>query len=270
MSGPYATLAAVQPGISRMNRLAAGLVALTLALGLASASAQTPPVKPAPPMPLSPATSPAATPAGQPAAAAKGPQQPLPQATTGILPGKLNPTQKEVLQAVSRYFTGIRTLSGEFVQFGPDGSRSEGVFYLAKPGKIRFEYARPLQLEVIADGTDVVVLDRKKQTQDLYPLSKTPLKFLLADQIDLSNEPSVTQVSVDNDLVTILLEQNTIFGDGKLALVFDRKTSDLLQWTVTDAQGYDTAVTIYNTTPNQPVDDKLFVIDRLFNTYKSR
>ncbi|MBP0650885.1 outer-membrane lipoprotein carrier protein LolA, partial [Mycobacterium tuberculosis] len=87
-------------------------------------------------------------------------------------------------------------MTGEFVVFGPDGSRAEGVFYLAKPGKIRFEYARPLQLEVIADGTDVVVLDRKKQTQDLYPLSKTPLKFLLADQIDLANEPSVSKVSV--------------------------------------------------------------------------
>lgn len=248
-----------------MTRLATGAFAVALALGLAAASAQTPPAKPAAPVPLAPAAT-----AQQPATPPKGPKAPLAPASTGILPGKLNPSQKEVLQAVSRYFTGIRTLSGEFVQFGPDGSRSEGVFYLAKPGKIRFEYARPLQLEVVADGTDVVILDRKKQTQDLYPLSKTPLRYLLADQIDLSSEPSVTQVSVDADLVTILLEQSTIFGDGKLALVFDRKTSDLLQWTVTDAQGYETAVTIYNTTANQPVDDKLFFIDRLFNTYKSR
>lgn len=251
-----------------MNRLAIGAFALSVVIGLTGALAQTPPAKPAAPTPLTPSA--AAAQAAQQQQAPKGPQQPLPQANSGILPGKLNPTQKEVLQAVSRYFTGIRTLSGEFVQFGPDGSRTEGVFYLAKPGKIRFEYARPLQLEVVADGTDVVILDRKKQTQDLYPLSKTPLRFLLADQIDLSNEPSVTKVSVDADLVTIILEQSTIFGDGKLALVFDRKTSDLLQWTVTDAQGYDTAVTIYNTTANQPVDDKLFVIDRLFNQMNKR
>jgi outer membrane lipoprotein-sorting protein len=269
-----------------MIRVAGSALALTLAVGVAAAPAQTPPApmgqttapaavapmvaptkappsKPQPPLPLG--TAQGQVPAPTPAQPLKGPAQPLPQAAGGILPGKLNPGQKEVLQAVSRYFVGVRTMSGEFVQFGPDGSRSEGIFYLSKPGKIRFEYARPSRLEVVADGTDVVILDRKKQTQDLYPLSKTPLKFLLADQMDLSAEPSVTKVSVDADLVTVILEQSTIFGDGKLALVFDRKTSDLLQWTVTDAQGYDTAVTIYNTTANQPVDDKLFYIDRLFN-----
>ncbi len=75
---------------------------------------------------------------------------------------------------------------GDFVQVGPDGSKTQGQVYLQKPGRVRFEYADPTPIELIADGSSVVVRDRKLATQDLYPLSQTPLRFLLADKIDLA------------------------------------------------------------------------------------
>ena len=181
---------------------------------------------------------------------------------TGVKPGGLTPQQREALAGINRYFNAIRTMQGEFVQFGPDGDKAEGQFYMARPGKIRFIYSKPSNLDIIADGTDVVVRNKKQATQDLYPLSKTPLRFLLADHIDLTSEANVTSVSLEPDLISVVLEQSTVFGDGRLTMVFDRKSSDLRQWTVTDAQGYDTAVAIYNVTPNQAVDGKLFFIDR--------
>lgn len=187
---------------------------------------------------------------------------PFGNSTPAVQPAKLSPPQKEAVGAINGYFNNIRTLAGSFVQFGPDGNRTEGQFYLSKPGKIRFQYAKPSSLEIIADATDVVVFDRKNQTRDLYPLSKTPLRFLLANQLDLTSEATVTKVSVEPDLVSVVLEQSTVFGDGRLTMVFDRKSNELKQWTVTDAQGYDTSVAIYNTVANQPVDEKLFKIDR--------
>jgi outer membrane lipoprotein-sorting protein len=187
---------------------------------------------------------------------------PFSAAATAVAPAKLSGPQKEAVTSINTYFNAIRTMTGSFVQFGPDGQRTEGQFHLAKPGKIRFQYAKPATLEIVADATDVIVKDRKNQTQDLYPLSKTPLRFLLADKMDLTSEANVTKVSVEPDLVSIVLEQSTVFGDGRLTMVFDRKTNELKQWTVTDAQGYDTSVAIYNTVLNQPVDEKLFKIDR--------
>lgn len=219
-------------------RLFAGaLVAGFLGLGLPSAGLAQQPAKAAAPMEL----------------AAPGP---------GVKPSGLSPQQKESLAAINRYFNSVRTLDGEFVQFGPDGEKSGGEFHMSRPGKIRFIYAKPSALDIIADGTDVVVRDIRNQTQDLYPLSKTPLRFLLADHIDLTSEANVTNVSIEPDLVSVVLEQSTVFGDGRLTMVFDRKTSELKQWTVTDAQGYDTSVAVYNVSANQPADDKLFKIDR--------
>ena len=180
----------------------------------------------------------------------------------GVKPAGLTAQQKDSLGAINRYFNSVRTLAGEFVQFGPDGEKSGGEFHMSRPGKIRFIYAKPSHLDIIADGTDVIVRDIKNQTQDLYPLSKTPLRFLLADRIDLTSEANVTNVSIEPDLISVVLEQSTVFGDGRLTMVFDRKTSELRQWTVTDAQGYDTSVAVYNVTANQPADEKLFKIDR--------
>lgn len=195
------------------------------------------------------------------AEAQQAPKAPV-AAGQGVKPGGLTAQQKETLGAINRYFNSVRTLDGEFVQFGPDGEKSGGEFHMSRPGKIRFIYAKPSALDIIADGTDVIVRDIKNQTQDLYPLSKTPLRFLLADHIDLTSEANVTKVSLEPDLISVVLEQSTVFGDGKLTMVFDRKSSELRQWTVTDAQGYDTSVAVYNVTPNQPADEKLFKIDR--------
>jgi outer membrane lipoprotein-sorting protein len=49
-------------------------------------------------------------------------------------------------------------------------------------------------------------------------------------------------------------------GDGKLTLMFDPATYELKQWVVTDAQGYDTSVAIYNVASGKKQDPQLFRI----------
>ena len=43
---------------------------------------------------------------------------------------------------------------------------------------------------MVADGSFVQVRDRKLDTKDTYPLATTPLRYLLADRIDLWRESS--------------------------------------------------------------------------------
>ena len=104
----------------------------------------------------------------------------------------------------------MRQLHGNFVQVGPDGGKSEGEFYLQKPGKVRFDYNPPSPIELIADGSSVVVRDRKLATQDLYPLSQTPLRFLLADRIDLLRDTNLVGVYADDVFVTVVIEERQI------------------------------------------------------------
>jgi outer membrane lipoprotein-sorting protein len=168
--------------------------------------------------------------------------------------------EQEMLTRVSNKLSSISTMNGEFVQTGPSGGTVEGKFYLARPGKIKFQYHPPTPISVTSDGKQVLVYDKKLQTYDLWPLSQTPLKFLLTEKLDLARSERVKHIIVEPDLIQVSLLDDSRFGGGILALIFDFKTLDLKQWTVTDQQGLNTTVAIFNVETGNKLDKKLFKI----------
>ena len=165
----------------------------------------------------------------------------------------------DVAQKIADHFSAVRTMTGEFVQFGPKGEQTGGKFFISRPGKIRFNYEDPSPMRVISDGRTVVIGNRKLKTWDVYPLSKTPLKLLLGEQIDLSTR-MVRNVKEEDDLITIVLGDRNMFGSSTITMMFDPKTYDLRQWTIRDAQGKDTSVMIFNVKSGVPLDSKIFAI----------
>ena len=170
--------------------------------------------------------------------------------------------QKAQAARVSAYLSSLQTLVGNFVQVGPDGSKTKGDFYIQKPGKVRFEYDPPSPIELIADGSSLAVRDKKLATQDIYPLSQTPLRYLLSDRIDLMKDTNVVSVTSDDLYVSVTIEEKqALIGTSRLMLMVGAKDGQLKQWTVTDPQGYDTTVAIYNLDSGKKVDPGLFKID---------
>ena len=170
--------------------------------------------------------------------------------------------QKAQAARVSAYLSSLQTLVGNFVQVGPDGSKTQGDFYIQKPGKVRFEYDPPNPIDVIADGSSLVVRDRNLATQDVYPLSQTPLRFLLSDRIDLMKDTNVVNVTTDDMFVSVTIEEKqALIGTSRLMMMFGAKDGQLKQWTVTDPQGYDTTVAVYNLDAGKKLDPSMFKID---------
>jgi outer membrane lipoprotein-sorting protein len=208
-------------------------------------------------------------PAPQPQQAEPAPQPPTPITNPfAALLGRTGNTtaltdkQRAIIQRVDDYLSDTKTLSGDFVQVGPDGSRSQGEFYISKPGKVRFEYDPPSPMDIVADGQSVVVRDRKLATQDVYPLSQTPLRFLLANHVNLLKDTNLVAVYADDVFVTVVVEEkNAIAGTSRLMIMFSADNMQLKQWTVTDPQGYDTTVAVYNLNTSKKPDPSLFHID---------
>jgi outer membrane lipoprotein-sorting protein len=170
--------------------------------------------------------------------------------------------QKAQAAKVSAYLSSLSTLVGNFVQVGPDGSKTQGDFYIQKPGKVRFEYDPPNPIDIIADGSSLVVRDRKLATQDVYPLSQTPLRFLLSDRIDLMKDTNVVNVTSDDLFISVTIEEKqALIGTSRLMLMVGAKDGQLKQWTVTDPQGYDTTVAVYNLDASKKLDPSMFKID---------
>lgn len=177
-------------------------------------------------------------------------------------PGVFDAQQRAMVERINVYLSSLQTLIGDFVQIGPDGRRTEGKFYLQKPGRMRFEYNDPNPLELISDGKSVAIRDRKLATQDLLLLSQTPLRFLLSDRLDLLKEGNLVNVSQDDVFTTLVIdEKQALGGTHRLMLMFSTKDSQLKQWTVTDPQGYDTTVALYNLDASRKPDPGLFRIN---------
>jgi outer membrane lipoprotein-sorting protein len=254
------------------------IAAMLAGLAAAPALAQGVPLPaPRPPINIHPTTTGAiaaskpAIPSAALAARAQAPQEQAPNPVSNPFaallgrPGSttaLSPEQRSIVERVNTYLSKMQVLSGKFVQVAPDGRRTQGEFYISKPGRVRFEYDDPSPIELIADGQSVVVRDRNLATQDVYPLSQTPLRFLLADHVDLMKDTSLVAVYADDVFITVVVEEkNTLVGTSRLMIMFSAKDMQLKQWTVTDPQGYDTTVAVYNLNTTQRPDPNMFKID---------
>jgi len=273
---PLTRLPEISPGQTAARAAMAAALGLLVAGSFGGAgSAQTVPV---------PKPAPKARTIAPPVATNAPPAAPLTTAATTIVPDPIIPdprrntpanvfasfdaNQKAQAAKVSNYLSSLNTLVGNFVQVGPDGTKTKGDFYIQKPGKVRFEYDPPTPIEMISNGQALAVRDRKLATQDIYPLSQTPLRYLLSDRIDLMKDTNVVNVQADDQYIMITIEEKSaIIGTSRLMLMMGAKDNQLKQWTVTDPQGYDTTVAVYNLDTSKKPDPGLFKID--FTNYST-
>jgi outer membrane lipoprotein-sorting protein len=173
---------------------------------------------------------------------------------------ELTPKQAASIQEISTYINGFTTLQGDFTQVSPKGKMSKGIFYISKPGKMRFEYAPPNPFLIVADGKWLTVKNRKKEKGDQYPLSQTPLRLVLNQGVDLIRDTNILAYEEADGLATLTLEDKDDVLGGKLILVFDRKRRALQQWIVVDSKGRQTTVSLENIVAGIDPDPKLFVV----------
>lgn len=169
---------------------------------------------------------------------------------------------RSTVDRLTAYYNSVQALTGTFTQIDPDGTRRTGDIYMQKPGRVRFEYDPPSPVELISNGQSVAVRDRKLNTQDITPLSQTPLRFLLAERVDLASDPHVSGIYQDARFLSVVMQEKVpMMGTYRLLVLFDAKDYSLKQWIVTDPQGYDTQVTLNKVQVNKKPDPRLFVIN---------
>ena len=172
----------------------------------------------------------------------------------------LSEAQRSDLEHVSQAMNAIHSMEGTFVQIGPEGQIDQGRFYIEKPGKMRFEYAQPNPTLIVSDGRWVAVENRKLDTIDRYALWTTPLSLILGDDIDLRDNPEIIGVEHKGDELLVSAREHKSHVNGDLLLVFSEPTLALKQWTVKDAQGLLTTVSIRNVQTGVTLDPALFSV----------
>jgi outer membrane lipoprotein-sorting protein len=178
-------------------------------------------------------------------------------------PGALTEEDLGEVERLSSHINSLETMQGRFIQVGPTGERTEGYFVLHRPGRLLFRYLPPSRLEIVSDGTGLVVRDASVGTHDLYPISQTPLRFLLEERVDLVGDGNVLDVSTSEETVTVMMQDETPIGRGRIAITATQEPLAIQQWTVTDPQGFETTVALFEVEYGRPTDPNWFFIDHL-------
>lgn len=181
-----------------------------------------------------------------------------PLSATAADPTTLNEDdQRDVTRAI-RYIEALTSEQSRFVQTDARGGRSEGTFYLQRPGKARFDYDPPSGLSIASDGHEVRVVDRRLKTIHAYPLGLTPLGLFLARDVRLDRGVVVTQVTHTADGLTIVAEDAHKKTRGRIALTFSDAPFALTGWTITDARGTTVTVRLAGMAHAEPRDASFF------------
>lgn len=187
-----------------------------------------------------------ATPSAAPAAAPAQAEAALPEGEHGSL-----------LAAAAKGLEAISNLEAKFTQVAPSGTISTGKLYLSRPGRLRFEYDEPSTMLIVATGGLVYVHDSDLKTTDSYPVGQTPLRFLLAKELDL-DAAQVLSVEQGQHGVKIILAARDEDLQGHLALLFEPGDLTLQGWSFVEANGDMTLVNL------EEVEEKKRLPSRLF------
>ena len=159
---------------------------------------------------------------------------------------------------IEAYLNDIRTMRGRFLQVAADGAMANGVFYLRRPRRFRFEYAPPSPVLLVGDGLWLIFHDRELGQVSRVPLTSSPLSLLIDNEVSLTDHAAHASIVREPGVIRITLNDPEEPEQGELTLVLTDPPLALRQWHVTDAQGLTTRISLFETEANVPLEAKLF------------
>jgi outer membrane lipoprotein-sorting protein len=164
------------------------------------------------------------------------------------------------LMRVQKHLNSSKTVKARFLQISSNGEYAEGQIFIQRPGRLRLIYDDPNSLLVIADGKHISFIDRKIDTATTLYLSMTPADLMLRESIGFfGKDVIVTSVTKTPGVVRVGLLNTNEPDAGSIELVFSDRPIELRKWTVTDAQGVKTTVSLLGPTFDIPLSPKLFI-----------
>lgn len=158
--------------------------------------------------------------------------------------GLTSAEQKQV-QRIEDYLNAISTMSSRFMQVTDRGHFAQGEFLMARPGRMRIDYDPPVPVLIVSDGTWVMYKDEELDQLSHMPLSQLPASMFIGEHVDFFGDALlITNFENEAGVQRLTLQRADDPMEGALTLVFEAKPLQLKKWSVVDAQGTTTTVSL--------------------------
>ena len=173
-------------------------------------------------------------------------------------PAALTPKDIDDLPRITGYLNSIHTMTARFRQSSSSGGTVTGSLWMARPGRMRFEYDPPSSILLLADRFYVYFVDKQLAQMSKVGLKSTPAWFLLRDPITF-DDLVITRFERGANTLMVTVVEPAEPDNGSLTIVFSNQPLALLQWTIVDPQRKTTTVSISSAQFGVVLDPELFV-----------
>ena len=173
---------------------------------------------------------------------------------------QLSSADEQAVAEVEDYLNGFQTMHSRFIQIAPDGGHASGSIYLKRPEKMRVEYDPPVPILIVSTGIWLIYLDMELGQVTHLPVDSSPVAVLARENMTFGDEVEVVRVARADGVLRLTIMDNRDFSAdlGEITLVFSESPLRLRKWTVLDAQGLVTTVTLIDPRFNIALDPVLF------------
>lgn len=166
------------------------------------------------------------------------------------------------LDQVVSALRAINTMQADFTQTDRSGQTVGGTLTLKRPGRIRFQYSRDVNMLVVSDGRALTLIDYDVRQVQRYPISNSPLGALLDPNRDVRRFGQLVPTGNPN-VISVAVKDPGKPEYGTITLVFTRDAGapgglELTSWVALDAQNTRTTVRLSNQRYGMAVPDRTF------------
>tara|TARA_Y100000817_G_scaffold205489_1_gene161069 strand:+ start:18 stop:602 length:585 start_codon:yes stop_codon:yes gene_type:complete len=168
--------------------------------------------------------------------------------------------EDETITRIEDAWNNIETLSASFRQLNSDGSIDNGIFYLYKPYKSRFEYENKKNELIITNKNLLNIVDADGYQIDGYLLGNTPLKMILGKNLNIRENFNINDIYTDGAAFIIDVSSFNKNEEERAIFFFSKKNYDLKKWEFIDKFDNKTVLEFTNLQKNISISKNLFVI----------
>lgn len=149
------------------------------------------------------------------------------------------------------------TLSFNFKQT-IDEKKENGNCIIKYPKKIYCEYDNLNKKIIVSNGRSLVIKNRNSGTFYLYPLEKTPLKFLLDKKYLIKKMRILKSRNINEKYINFKLLEN----NNEINIFFSKETLNLIGWQIEDIYQNLTITFISSIKINEKINDDIFILPK--------
>jgi outer membrane lipoprotein carrier protein len=174
---------------------------------------------------------------------------------------RLSAEDRDIFNRANAYFKNIETLKSNFVQTNEfDQSTADGILYISRPNRFRFEYFSPTESLIVGSGKIISHYDLDLDEISVVSTSIVPLIFLMEknrglEDMDL-NRVRIKRVGNEYIIATELADADNTY---KIEYIFDKNIKTLHGINIHIDENQKIFLTLLDTRINLKLNGSLFV-----------